>query len=45
MDSLRKGAYLGPKHEANPHEVYNEYIIKGYRINYSTWTMTLKSLF
>lgn len=45
MQSLRSGAYLGPRHEANPHEVYNDYIVSGYRINYSTWTLTLKSLF
>ena len=45
VQSLRSGPYLGPRHEANPHEVYNDYIMNGYRINYSTWTLTLKSLF
>lgn len=42
---MKKGAYLGPKHEANPHEVYNEFIYTGYRINYTTWSVTLKSIF
>ena len=37
--------YIGPKEEACEHDVYNRHILTGYRINYNTWAVTLKSLF
>ena len=37
--------YIGPKEEACEHDVYNRHILTGYRINYHTWPVTLKSLF
>ena len=39
------GPYIGPREEANAHEVYNEFIFNGYRINYTTWRQTLLSFF
>ena len=44
-ETLKSGPYLGPKSEANAHEVYNQFIEKGYRINYKTWRQTIGSLF
>lgn len=37
--------HIGVKEEANPYLVANRYILNGYRINYTTWRMTLWSLF
>ena len=37
--------YIGPKEEASEHDVYNRFILRGYRINYNTWSATLNSLF
>ena len=37
--------YIGPQEEACAHDVYNRHILTGYRINYNTWGVTLKSLF
>ena len=45
LETLRSGPHIGSKEEANEHEVYNEFIFKGYRINYKTWRDTLLSFF
>ena len=37
--------YIGPKEEAAEHDVYNRHILRGYRINYNSWSSTLNSLF
>ena len=44
-DTERKGAYIGHRSETSTHEVYNEFLEFGYRINYNTWLLTLKSFF
>lgn len=44
-DTKCKGAYIGRRSETSTHEVYNEFIEFGYRINYNTWPLTLKSFF
>jgi hypothetical protein len=44
-DTKRKGAYIGHRSETSTHDVYNEFIEFGYRINYNTWRLTLKSFF
>jgi len=40
LEILRNGPHIGAREEANEHEVYNEFILKGYRINYKTWRVT-----
>ena len=44
-DTKRKGAHIGRRSETSTHEVYNEFLEFGYRINYNTWLLTLKSFF
>lgn len=37
--------FIGDRNEAEPHTVYNDFIHKGYRINYKTWKAVFCSFF
>ena len=43
--SARLKAYVGPIEQAEPHQIDNKYILKGYRINHTTMRSLCKSLF
>ncbi len=36
---------IGRKEEVEPEDVFNDYLLSGYRINYNSWKQILSSLF